>query len=406
MRSFWLVAAYEYGRNVFKGRFLLTLFSVPAYLIVIIGIGILMEARRGERSLPVGIVDQAAILNISLFSPELKSLRQAEYQPVDFMAFQTAQAARAALEANKIQAYFILPEHYESTRQLEIVYLQEPGENAWQQFYDLLRINLLSRYPPEIVRRAAFGTDFIVRSIDGQRETPVSSGPTFGLLMPLFITIVFLMLLLISSGYILNAVTDEKENRTFEVLVTSISPLQFIAGKIIGIVAISLTLLLIWTGMVLLVIFVGNQAGVRWLSDLSMDWRSVVATVAIAIPAYILTTAVMVAIGAMFPTAQEGQSVSTIFIILHILPFIASVLILKNPNSSLTIGLSLSPFTSMMAVGLRNLFTIVPTWQVVVSVSVQTICAVGAIWLASRAFRLNLLRYGQRLTVRHLLRRG
>jgi ABC-2 type transport system permease protein len=50
---------------------------------------------------------------------------------------------------------------------------------------------------------------------------------------------------------------------------------------------------------------------------------------------------------------------------------------------------------------MRNLY-IVPTWQILASFTVQTICALGALWIAGRAFRFGMLRYGQRLTWRRL----
>lgn len=190
-----------------------------------------------------------------------------------------------------------------------------------------------------------------------------------------------------------------------EVLVTTISPVQLVGGKILGIVAISMTLLFSWTAVVLLGIFIGRQFGVAWLNDLSMDWRTVLAVVSIAVPAYILATALMTAIGAMVTSTQEGQSVSAVFFILHAIPFYVSWLFLSDPHSPLAVLMSILPFTSLMTVGMRNLFTIVPAWQVLVSTVVQVAGAAGAVWLASRAFRIGMLQYGQRLTFRGLLAR-
>ncbi|HAY85153.1 MAG TPA: ABC transporter permease, partial [Chloroflexi bacterium] len=62
------------------------------------------------------------------------------------------------------------------------------------------------------------------------------------------------------------------------------------------------------------------------------------------------------------------------------------------------------PFTALMTIGMRNLFTIVPTWQILVSMSIQIFCAIGAFWLAGRSLRVGMLRYGNRLTWRSLLR--
>jgi ABC-2 type transport system permease protein len=405
MHKLWQVAVYEYRRNVFKKSFIFTLLSIPCLIAFSVLMGLFLESHR-DNSQRVGVVDQAGVLNPALIAPEAQTSWAKEYdEPVSLVAFETDQAARSALDANEIQAYFILPKRYLLRRQVEVIYTQEPDDVAWRQFYDLLRASLLSGRPVEIVSRATGGTDFIVRSIDGKREVPAASGPTFGLLMPLFIAITFLAMLLISSGYIMGAVTDEKENRTMEVLVTSISSIQLIGGKILGIVAISLTLLFTWTVMVILGIFISRQVGVGWFSDLSMDWRSVFAVVSIAIPAYVLATALMAAIGAMVPTTQESQSVGGIFFALHFAPLYISLSFLSNPNHPLAVLLSVMPFTSLMTVGVRNLFTIVPAWQVAVSAAMQVVCALAAIWVASRVFRSGMLHYGHRLNVWHLLGR-
>jgi len=404
MDKLWRVAAYEYRRNVFKKGFIFTLLSVPFIITISIAFGLFLESLRSS-SQPVGYVDQAGILAADPISAEFH-LKGTYDRPTEFIGFGTVEAAHAALEAGEIQAYFILPENYMPARRVEVVFTREPGENVWRQFYDFLQVCLLAGHSPEVVFRAAAGVDVIVRSIDGRREVPAFSGPTFGLLMPLFVAMAFLFMLLISSGYTMSAMVDEKENRTMEVLVTSVSPVQLMGGKILGIVAISLTLLLSWTLVIVLGIFIGRQAGVGWLANLGMDWRAVVATVGIAVPAYVVATALMTALGATVNSTQEGQSASTIFFFLHLAPLYAGILFLKDSHSSLAVLLSVLPFTSLMTVGMRNLFTVVPAWQVAVSVGVQVICAVGAIWLASRAFRLGLLYYGQRISFRRLLGRG
>lgn len=399
------VAAYEYRRNVFKRSFIFTLLSIPFFIAFSVGLGLFMESLR-DSSQPVGYVDHASVLDETHVLPEIKARWAVEYdEPLTLIPFSTEVDGRAALEANRIQACFILPANYRDTRRLEVLYIKEPGGNAWRQFYDFLRASLLADQPPEIAYRAAAGADFVVRSVDGKRQTPTDA-PTFGLLMPLFTAAALLFMLMISAGYTLSAVADEKENRTMEVLITTISPLQLIGGKIVGIVAISLTLLASWMMVVVAGVFAGKAAGIGWLNDLSMDWRSAIAVVAVGIPSYVLATALMTAIGAAVTTTQEGQSVSAIFFILHMAPFYVSLLFLSAPHSTVATLMSIAPFTSLMTIGMRNLFTVVPTWQVAVSVVVQTLCAAGAIWLASRAFRLGMLCYGQRLSLRRLLQRS
>ena len=251
---------------------------------------------------PVGYIDHAGLLADPIPAPVAGSRagpERSRRESVEFTPFQTEDGARAALEAKDIQAYYIVAADYAETSQIDLVYLKEPGRNATRQFYDFIQINLLSDQPPDIARRAALISDnVIVRSLDGSRQLP-GGGPTFGIIMPLLISIAFLVLLVMSSGYLMQAVADEKENRAMEVLITSISPTQFIGGKVLGIVAISFTQLVAWAAVTVLGIIVARNAGIEWFQNLDLDWNIIWATVAVGIPAYVLAAALMTAIGAI-----------------------------------------------------------------------------------------------------------
>jgi len=397
MSRLWLVALYEYKRHVFKRSFILALLSVPLMISLNVGIGLLMESLKNNNA-PAGYVDRAGLFAAPIPAPVTGSKK-----PIEFIPFQTEDDARAALEAKDIQAYYVVTAGYFETNRIDMVSLKEPGKNATRQFYDFVQINLLAGQSPEIAHRAAAGTDVIVRSLDGRRQVP-GGGPTFGLIMPLLISVAFAVLLIMNSGYLMQAVVDEKENRTIEVLVTSISSTQLIGGKVLGIVAVGLTQLVTWIAVCVLAVIVAGQLGIEWFQDPSLDWGIILATVAVAVPAYVLASALMTAIGATVTSTQEGQSVAALFFILHMVPCYVAGPMITTPSAPLPVGLSLLPFTALLTIGLRNLFTAVPLWQVAVSAAVQTLCAVGALWLAGRAFRLGMLRYGQRLRWRELLK--
>jgi ABC-2 type transport system permease protein len=402
MKPLWKVAAFEYRRNVFKKSFLFVILSVPCFIAFSIGMGFFIEKNRTDVR-PVGIVDDCGVIRDAKLPPGMIADWAAGYaKPVEFILYATEQDARLAVESNRIQAYYLLPADYYTTRQVEQRYIQSPGENAEMQFFDFLQLHLAAPHSPQTAIRAAAGNSTIVRSLDGHRLIPAGR-PTFSLLMPFFIVIAFFAMIMMGSGYMQSAVTDEKENRTMEILLTSISPFQLIGGKILGIVAISFTLLLTWTVIVLISIFIAAQVGVAWFNDLSMDWRTILASLVIAIPAYVLATALMIAIGSMIAAERESQPVGMVFVFLHLAPIFISWSFINHPHSTLAVILSLLPFTSMLAVGMRNIFTIVPAWQVLTSSFLQSICALGAIWLASRAFHHGMLRYGQRLNWRRVL---
>ncbi len=391
MIKLYRVAVYEYRRTVFKRSFILALLSVPLMVCLIVGVGLFMESRE-VNNMPEGYVDHAGLLSDPISAPVSGSR-----EPVALLPFQTDAEARAALEAGEIQAYFVLATDYLQSRDASLFFLEEPGRNATQQFYGFLRINLLADQPADTAHRAALiGQGVTVRSLDGRREVP-SGGPTFGLIMPLMIGFAFVFLLLMSAGYLMQAVVEEKENRTMEVLTTSVSPLGFISGKVLGIVAVSFTQLAIWTLVTVLAVAIARMAGIAWLQDTSLDWGIVLGTVALAAPSYVLAAATMTAVGAAVTSSKESQSIGSLFFILHLIPVYLSFAIVRTPNAALPTLLSFLPFTALIAVTLRNIFSAVPFWQIAASVAIQTLCAGGALWLASRAFRLGMLRYGQRL---------
>ena len=398
MNKFWQVALHEFRLNALKKRFILVLLSLPLIITLNLAIGLFMESLQ-EESRPVGYVDQAGVL-VRKLSPPIRP----GAEPVEFRPFDTEESARRALASQEIDAYYVLGPDYEESRHIELFYNRRPSGSAIGRFFDFLQVNLVEGQPQQIARRIAAGAEVTVRSPDGRRSVS-SGGPTFGLLMPLLINLAFLALLLISSGYLMGALAEEKENRTMEILATSISPLQLIAGKITGIVALGLTLFLSWSAIAFIGLSSARALGLGWFQDLSMDWRIIAATATIALPAYVLVAALMVDIGSMVTSTQEGQSLSTLFIALHLAPLYVSVLFVNEPNAPLATVMSLLPFTALMAVAMRSLGTVVPVWQIALSAAVQVVCALVAVWLASRAFRLGMLQYGQRLSWRRLLRR-
>jgi len=403
MKQLWHVAVFEYSRNVFKKSFFIVIVSVPLMVAFTIGLGLYMESRQ-ENPLPVGYVDLAGVMPDTSQSSASGFMQATETTLREgYLAYAQEQDAQVALKQGEIQAYFVLPADYWQNRAIDVVYQKRPKESTWWKFFNFLQLNLLNDRPTEVANRLSVGAMVTIRSMDGRRQVS-RGGPTFGMLMPFFVTLAFLFLLLISSGYMQGAVSEEKENRTIEVLVTSVSPGRLMAGKVLGIVATSLTLLLAWTIFVVVGLLIATQAGIGWFSNPALDGRSILASVAIAIPAYVMASALMIAIGALVTTNQEAQSVSAIFIMLHLLPAYLSWIFVKSPQHPLAVLFSILPVTALVTTGTRNLFTIVPAWQVAISVVVQTACALAAIGLAGRSLRSGLLRYGQQLNWRALLK--
>ncbi len=395
MRAIWHVMIFEYARHVFRKRFLLGLFSLPVF-IGLMAIVVLLLVRSEFNFNPIGYVDQSGLLPSPGSSVDGESLANW----VELFAFDTEEEAQAALQSEQIQAYFVLDKDYLETRQAKLVAVDEPSGIATGQFAQFVRINLLANFPPEVVQRLMSGNQLVVRSIDGTRQ--FIQGDWLGFLLPFLVAFIFLVSVFATSGYLLQAVVEEKENRTMELLVTTISPNKLMAGKVVGIIAVGWTQLLVWFGMAVLLVLFGSIFSElpNWIST-SIGYLSL--AVVLFVPAFVMLAALMVAIGATLTDVQEAQQVTSLITLPLFIPFWFALTLINNPYGPLAVGLSFFPFTAPITLAIRTGFAVIPAWQIGLSLGLLILCAVFAVWFAGRAFRLGMLRYGQRVALREFL---
>ncbi|MCD4739196.1 MAG: ABC transporter permease [Anaerolineae bacterium] len=238
MRKLWLVAQHEYLKQVKKKSFLLTVFGIPLLLIAIFTIVIFVLILDLDKR-PLGYVDRAGVI----LQPELPPPNDATI--VDLHAYPDEEHAQAALAAQEIQAYYLLPADYLSSQQVALYYWDEkPDSMVTDEFADFLRANLIAAQPDAVRDRLAEGIKLSVHSADGQRES--SNDNPLAAAAPYFTGLLLFFSISITGGYLLQAVVDEKENRTMEILITSLSPGELIGGKTVGLTCVALTQLFAW----------------------------------------------------------------------------------------------------------------------------------------------------------------
>jgi ABC-2 type transport system permease protein len=395
MSKIWQVMIFEYARHVFRKRFLFGLFSLPAF-IGIMALVIFLLVRSEFNLEPIGYVDHSGLL------PSQESLADGKFESswIQLIAYDTEEKAHEDLQSELIQAYYVLDDNYLETRQAKLIALDAPSSLATNQFGQFVRQNLLKSFPPEIVQRIAQGNQLVVRSIDGSRQ--FIEGDWLGFVLPFLVGFIFLVAVFATSGYLLQAVVEEKENLTMELLVTSISPNKLMAGKIIGIISVGWTQLILWFGMLLLLVMIGSVF-VNLPRLIPVSFEYIALAIALFVPAFVMLAALMVAVGATLTDAQEAQQVTGIFTLPLFIPFWFAVALINHPNGPLAIALSFFPFTAPITIAIRAGFTTIPTWQIASSLGLLLLSAVLAVWFAGRAVRLGMLRYGQRVSWREFI---
>jgi ABC-2 type transport system permease protein len=394
MSKLWQVALQEYRRHVFTRRFIFGLLSVPLVIILLVGLIFLIIAM-DINTTPIGYVDHSGLLSDPVPAPR----PSAPDRPVAMIPFASETDAQSALDAGRIQAYYVLPADYRTSGLLRVVHINEIKAPASQQFYNFLGANLLKGTDSAIAARLVKGADVTVQSADGTRS--LSSNGWFSFVFPMIAGIGFIIAMFTSGGYLMQAVVEEKENRTMEVILTSVSPNQFMAGKIVGDTCVGLTQILAWLLLIIIPILVERNA-VPFLQAIQISTQTLVVLVCIMLPSFVLVAALMAAIGATVTEAREGQQMTGLISLPIWIPYMLIGLLMSSPNSSLSLALSMIPLTAPVTMLVRDGLTILPDWQIALGSAIQILCAVAAIWLAGRAFRLGMLRYGKRLSWREL----
>ena len=400
MSKLGCVAGYEYSRHVLRRSFLFATLSLPLVVALIVGVTAVAKVVRPERPTSAGIVDQAGFL---LEPPEPGARDTATVQWVEFPS---EQEALAALEAQAVQAVFVLPGDYPDNSTVRLIAAEELRGEVYSQFRTLLRARLLAGRPDAVVRRAVEGSTVVTRLPDavpgGARE--FARGVGLGPFLPALAGLSVVILIFFSSGYLMGVVTDEKANRTMEILMTSVSSGQLMAGKLLGIVGVTFTQLAVWAVLAALFALVGGDVlGLAWLQGVRMDPGTFLIALAVLVPTYVLVAALMTALGAVLNAADAGQQVAGVIVILFASLLALVVPLLRNLDRPVAIALSLLPLTAPVVLPLQAAFTQLAPWQIGASIVVQVLCALAAVWLAGRALRIGMLRYGRRLSLRHLL---
>ncbi len=212
----------------------------------------------------------------------------------------------------------------------------------------------------------------------------------------------FLLLLFISvmgSGQnILTTTVEEKSNRVVEVLLSAVSPMELMTGKIIGQMFVGFVMLAVYAGIGIYALAMFALLGVLQLNLL-------VYMVLFYLIAYFIIGSLMAAIGSAVNDMREAQALMTPVMLIQILPWILWLPISRNPDSLLSVVLSFLPPINCFVMLLRmSSSTPPPFWQVGVSIALGLAAVYGSLLFAGKVFRIGLLMFGKPPDFKTLIR--
>ena len=392
MSKTWLIVKHEYLTNIKRRSFLFGAFGVPIISIVLMTVvfGVILNNESDVSRLgSIGYVDLSSVL------------RKQTDLPDNFKFYVAETDARAALESNAIGAYFVVDQDYMKTGHVRAYSNTGIPDALKDSINSYLRANLSSGLDPAIAARIKDPVESSIQTLDNGRV--IKDSAIAGLfLMPIIFVMVFLFASQATSGYLMSGVVEEKTNRIMEIMITSVTPVQLLFGKIIGLGLLGLTQLGIWLIAGYITLTLGHTSSV--LSGVVIPPDLVIVSVVYFLLGYFLLSSAMAGIGVVIGSEQESRQFAAIFSIVLVIPFFLITSFITDPNGAVVTFLTLFPLTSPVSMILRMGFSAVPLWQLIVSVIMLLLSGLLVAWASARIFRWALLLYGKRPGIRELIR--
>ena len=222
------------------------------------------------------------------------------------------------------------------------------------------------------------------------------------MIAPGLFLVIFFMLVTFFGNQMLTSSTEEKENRTVEMLLTMVKTDTLITGKILSLMVLALIQMLV----IVLPVAAGYLAFGSKLQLPNMDLSLLVfdpvrigLALVIFLASFMMFTGMLVTLGAMMPTAKEASQWFGLVIMLIFGPFYGITAFVSFPDSPFVKFLSLFPFTAPIPLLFRNAVGNLPAWEGLLGVALLIVAAVFVLWLAVRVFRYGAMSYDSKLSL-------
>lgn len=391
------VARYEYLHHVGNKRFWISLISVPLGFTLIFILSALLS-RFSFDTRPVGIVDQGNLIQLQ---PD-NSAKSTFFDPQIYLyVYPDEASARAAVDSSEIQGFAVLPEDYASRYQLTYWTNKQPESGVQSLISGFISKNLMvaENIDTAVLKRITEGSSVVMQSLDGS-QTSDGTG-WHRIIVPIVVGMLNFIVVMSSGGYLLKALVEEKENRTIEIMLTSVPSREIMGGKIIGNLGVGLTQIAVWVLLLGVVgFFFRDKLG--FLTDINLSGGYLLISVALMILSFIFSAALMATIGAAMTSSEESQGIIGLMVLPMMFPFYFLTVFLSYPNGILARVLSFFPLSAPLALSLRMAFSSVSALEIGLVFVVIVFFTLLMFWLAGVVFKRGMLRYSKRLSLKEI----
>jgi ABC-2 type transport system permease protein len=391
MNKTTLIFRHEFLNTLKRLAFIIMTFIVP--LVALLGIGayqIISGAIKPSTEITsIGYVDNVGGFNQYTSQDKIK-----------LVPYDSTEGANKALSGKDIKGYFVISPDYLNTGLINFYTLEKqltPPPETLSAIKDFLSSNLMTgKVPQSTIDLVEAPLNVITTRLTETGAISPEQGGYGNLIVPAIFSLLLVLSITISSSELVQGLGDEKENRLIEVLLSSVSVRQLIIGKVLGKGAAGLVQVVVWVISAPLILGLASSSIGGFLKTLQVPPNFYILCIIYFILGYLLFAMISTAIGAITPSAREGQQLATIFTLPAIAPLWFSSAIMLFPNSPVWVVLTIFPITAPVTLMLRLGSTDVAAWQIALSILVLLLSIVVGLLFTARIVRAFLLMYGKR----------
>lgn len=397
------VVAFEFVRTIKKRGFAIATLAIPVILIIVFA---LVYASNASTQ------DTADAQKNAQFSFTYTDASGIVMGPGAKLAGGTytdnPEAAIAAVKDGTSEAYFAYPA--DPTKEPVKVYGADKGmfENGKYEAVAKQLLEASAEYQVGSPKLTAALTGTVKFDSETFKDGQVAAG-IGGVIPPLLFLIVFYISMILLSNQMLNSTLEEKENRVTEMILTTLNPTTLITGKIISLFAVGLVQIMVFLAPVgLAYLFFRDSLALPELnlSTLVFEPAPMITGALLLVGGFTVFTGVLVAIGAIMPTAKEAGTIFGPLMAMMFIPFYTFSLVISNPGALIVQIFTYFPLTAPVTALLRNAFGTLTTVEATIVIVELLVVGALIIRLAVHLFRYGSIEYGRKLSIAGTFRRG
>lgn len=428
-----IIIAREFNERVGKKSFVITTMLMPVLMLLLMAAPAAIMMLSTPDDTEIAVVDQSGIM-----MPELAA-RAADLDFVTLTA--TDQPLDSVIADDRYDAVIFIGQDIVDNPSNAALYNRDAGSME----VEMLASNAIKKVV-EDERLKAYSIENLSKILDevnvdvhlstlridesGNQES-FSSGVSYG--MGMVMTFVLYMFLLLYGQMVMTSIIEEKNNRVLELVVSSVKPMQLMMGKIIGVGLVAVVQVVIWGVLLCLMsafllpailpadlsaqVAMASAGDMDLSSSFDPDMINALATftsvgyiatmmgymLMFLVGGFLFYASIFAAIGSAVDNIQDASQLQTFAVLPIILALVFSLAVVSDPNGTMSVWMSMIPFTSPMVMLARIPFGI-PAWQIWVSAAILFASFVAMAWIAGKIYRIGIFMYGKKPSIADLVR--